>query len=250
MMPPTSIDGTDITGATIDGTDVTEITVDGQTVFTAGGEFGEVSLYEFENNANDTVGSNNGTFVNGAFSANAEYGSFAGDFNGTDAALQIEDDPSISGLSEITLSIWVNPNSLSSVNMIWSKGSDTSNDFSREWFWRIETDGTMILIFTSGNTTDFRLDSSGTIPTGTYTHLAATYDGSQMKLFINGLEDTSRSVSGSIQDDSGKSLIGAQTDGNGGSASSAIQFFDGLMDQARIFDRALTTSEISDLFNE
>jgi len=35
-MPPTSIDGTDITGATIDGTDVQEITVDGQTVFTAG----------------------------------------------------------------------------------------------------------------------------------------------------------------------------------------------------------------------
>jgi len=35
MIPPTSIDGTDITGATIDGTDVTEITVDGQTVFTA-----------------------------------------------------------------------------------------------------------------------------------------------------------------------------------------------------------------------
>jgi len=35
-MIPTSIDGTDITGATIDGTDVTEITVDGQTVFSAG----------------------------------------------------------------------------------------------------------------------------------------------------------------------------------------------------------------------
>jgi len=36
MIPPTSIDGTDITGATIDGTDVTEITVDGDTVFSAG----------------------------------------------------------------------------------------------------------------------------------------------------------------------------------------------------------------------
>jgi len=35
MSPPTSIGGTDITGATIDGTDVQEITVDGQTVFTA-----------------------------------------------------------------------------------------------------------------------------------------------------------------------------------------------------------------------
>jgi len=34
--PPTSIDGTDITGATIDGQDVEEITVDGQTVFSSG----------------------------------------------------------------------------------------------------------------------------------------------------------------------------------------------------------------------
>ena len=36
MIPPTSIDGTDITGANIDGTDVTEITVDGDVVFTSG----------------------------------------------------------------------------------------------------------------------------------------------------------------------------------------------------------------------
>jgi len=36
MIPPTSIDGTDITGATIDATDVQEITVDGDVVFTAG----------------------------------------------------------------------------------------------------------------------------------------------------------------------------------------------------------------------
>jgi len=34
--PPTSIDGSDITGSTIDGQEVQEITVDGQTVFTAG----------------------------------------------------------------------------------------------------------------------------------------------------------------------------------------------------------------------
>jgi len=50
MMPPTSIDGTDITGATIDGTDVQEITVDGQTVFGAdknvdGFETGNINNY-------------------------------------------------------------------------------------------------------------------------------------------------------------------------------------------------------------
>jgi len=35
-MPPTSIDGNDITGATIDGEEVQEITVDGQVAYTAG----------------------------------------------------------------------------------------------------------------------------------------------------------------------------------------------------------------------
>ena len=57
MIPPTSIDGTDITGATIDGTDVQEITVDGDVVFgaeTPAGKYllassrtsGEVFMYE------------------------------------------------------------------------------------------------------------------------------------------------------------------------------------------------------------
>lgn len=43
-MAPTSIDGTEITGATIDGQDVSEITVDGETVFTA------VFTEDFEDN--------------------------------------------------------------------------------------------------------------------------------------------------------------------------------------------------------
>lgn len=44
--PPTSIDGTDITGATIDGTEVQEITVDGETVFTAVPTFVDISKEE------------------------------------------------------------------------------------------------------------------------------------------------------------------------------------------------------------
>ena len=49
MIPPTSIDGTDITGATIDGTDVQEITVDGDVVFTAITGAFDLSNYTFDN---------------------------------------------------------------------------------------------------------------------------------------------------------------------------------------------------------
>jgi len=57
MMPPTSIDGTDITGATIDGTEVQEITVDGQTVFSAGPpiieDFEDGNLNEYSGDTGD-----------------------------------------------------------------------------------------------------------------------------------------------------------------------------------------------------
>jgi len=53
MIPPTSIDGTDITGATIDGTDVQEITVDGDVVFSAVPPIPDENIYlqdDFDDN--------------------------------------------------------------------------------------------------------------------------------------------------------------------------------------------------------
>jgi len=69
MIPPTSIDGTDITGATIDGQDVEEITVDGDTVFSAGIQ--PFASYPFDEGSggtiNDVIGNNdltgNGTWI-------------------------------------------------------------------------------------------------------------------------------------------------------------------------------------------
>jgi hypothetical protein len=58
-MIPTSIDGTDITGATIDGTDVTEITVDGQTVFTASQPWETADLVHDYDAANLSTGALN-----------------------------------------------------------------------------------------------------------------------------------------------------------------------------------------------
>jgi hypothetical protein len=46
--PPTSIDGTDITGATIDGQNVEEITIDGQTVFTAAADIPNNAVAQYD----------------------------------------------------------------------------------------------------------------------------------------------------------------------------------------------------------
>ena len=57
MIPPTSIDGTDITGATIDGTDVQEITVDGDVVFSAA-----TIIDDFESGNINNYGGDTGNF--------------------------------------------------------------------------------------------------------------------------------------------------------------------------------------------
>jgi len=75
-MIPTSIDGTDITGATIDGTDVQEITLDGDTVFTAGPPI----LHDFESNSLNISDPNWGSFTGGisVISSSQINGSFVG----------------------------------------------------------------------------------------------------------------------------------------------------------------------------
>ena len=55
MIPPTSIDGTDITGATIDGTDVQEITVDGDVVFSAAPPTPSGSVFRTQDDTSTSV---------------------------------------------------------------------------------------------------------------------------------------------------------------------------------------------------
>jgi len=72
MTPPTSIDGTDITGATVDGTEVTEITIDGETVFTAGPDTPIVDNFESGNLTSGGWSGNTGSYdVNSSFPVEA-----------------------------------------------------------------------------------------------------------------------------------------------------------------------------------
>jgi len=96
-MPPTSIDGTDITGATIDGTDVQEITVDGDTVFSATPpvpfQNDLIVRYDFsQENGNTPVSdlSGNGLdLINGSYSgvSRSINGVQAGEFDGSNDRL-------------------------------------------------------------------------------------------------------------------------------------------------------------------
>jgi hypothetical protein len=88
------------------------------------------------------------------------------------------------------------------------------------------------------------LDSAQPIPTSTWTHVAGTYNGSTLKVWINGVLSASRSVAGRTCSNNEPLAIGAK---NLPSKGLLEAFWDGQLDEVRIYNRALYASEIKNL---
>ena len=89
---------------------------------------------------------------------------------------------------------------------------------------------------TLGNGPSTYLDSGLSPNVGVWQHIAATYDGSTARFFLDGVEVASSPFTGLVGN-SNTWRIGAY-------GATPSGFFDGLIDNVRIYDRALVAAEI------
>jgi hypothetical protein len=82
--------------------------------------------------------------------------------------------------------------------------------------------------------------SPDTIDAGQWYHVAATNDGSTLKLYVNGQFKTSESSDG---------FTGVDDNADIGSVTSASLYYKGLIDDVRIYDRPLSEIEFQDIAN-
>ncbi len=82
--------------------------------------------------------------------------------------------------------------------------------------------------------------STSTYATGTWYHVACVYDGSALTIYVNGTADGSDPYTGAIRNVSANLLFGK----NGGASS----FLNGKIDEARVYNRALSPAEIQALY--
>jgi hypothetical protein len=131
-----------------------------------------------------------------------------------------------------TIEAWVNPNALTTDQAVVSTLSTIANEGSEL---HIGSDG--IPVFTVRNTSDWA-DTKGTVPVSanTWTHLAATFDGTTVKLYVNGYLSAS-STPGSYTKGSSEMHIGGR--------SSYGSFFNGVIDEVSVWNSALTESQIA-----
>jgi hypothetical protein len=79
---------------------------------------------------------------------------------------------------------------------------------------------------------------AGRIPVDRWSHVAATYDGRALRLYVDGREVSRRAVSGALQTPSTPLWIGGNRPYG--------EHFEGLIDEVRVYDRALTEAQIRD----
>jgi hypothetical protein len=89
------------------------------------------------------------------------------------------------------------------------------------------------------------LVTASSIPLHQYTHIAATYNGSEAKLYVNGVLDTFKTVGSSINNSSGNLFIGFNAD-----RFDVVAPFKGIIDEFRIWNIARTESEIQSTMNQ
>jgi hypothetical protein len=202
-----------------------------------------VSWWPGDGNADDIVGSNNGTLEGGATFAAGEVGQ-AFSFNSVDDFVRILGSTSLQPAT-ITLDAWVNPQVFfASYQKIISK------DFRGDGTWNPPYASYMLELlnmqpFAQININGTLVDcvSPEAVPIGSFTHIAATYDGTAIRVYQNGVLENTVSAAGTIS-------YGNLTDLAFGMRSPYApgEAFTGILDEADIYDRALSEAEIQAIY--
>jgi hypothetical protein len=158
--------------------------------------------------------------------------------DGSGDAATIPDSPTLRPANAITVECWVRPvNTNGWVVMAKQLGFDCcSNSYSIEI-----VGGEIHWILSTDETTQATAGATDALPRNAWSHLAGTWDGSTMRLFVNGQQVAERPLGGTIQYDSEAVNVGCDSDGPTGEPGCC--WFRGEIDEMRISGVALTPDQ-------
>ena len=171
------------------------------------------------------------------------------DFDGTDDYVKIFDHSSLRIARQISFSAWIKPDSFEESNP-YLKGiiSKYNNPSANGPLLRLG-DGTSgnraLAVFTvlkSG--VEYQAASRTTLIAGQWYHIAGTYDGAKVRIFVNGIQENSTSLTGLIDTSTDYFAIGNDYVSDGATSN---REFDGIIDDVRIYNRALSPGDIAGL---
>ncbi len=194
---------------------------------------GLVAAYSFDEGAGTTVfdasgNGNNGTIGGASWTSSGKHGN-ALVFDGVSTLVTINNSASLQLGAAMTLEAWVNPGTM---NNMWQDVIYKGND--NYYLEGVSANGSVPAV--GGTFASMSLYGTSALPVNTWTHLAATYDGTTLRLYVNGVQVASRAQTGAIATSTNPLQIGGD--------NIYDQFYQGSIDEVRVYNVALTAAQI------
>ncbi len=197
---------------------------------------GLIAAYGFSEGTGVSTADASGRGHTGSLSGAAwtSQGQFGGalSFNGTNARVSVADAPDLDFTTGMTIEAWVHPTALSGYRTVVLKERPKGLAYALY----AHDEAPRPAGYLNTGSADLSAIGSSALPLNAWSHLAMTYDGAALRLYVNGVQVGTRAVSGSILSTTGLLQIG----GN----SVWGEYFQGRIDEVRIYNRALAVGKI------
>ena len=201
------------------------------TITPAGGSPGLVAAYGFDEGTGPTTADlsgngNTGVIANATWTASGKFGS-ALVFNGSNALVTIAHAPELNLTTAMTLMAWVKPSVVTSAyrDVIWK-------DYFAYFLEATSDTGAPGVGAFINSTAHVWVPAPSALTVDAWAHLAATYDGQNVRLYVNGVQVGISAQTGTIGTTTTPLWIGG------------AQRFTGVIDEVRIYNVALTQAQI------
>lgn len=195
-----------------------------------------IGVYHMENTATSSTGSNNGTATAVAFGSSFGKLGQGVDFDSSSDVVSVTDAAAIQPTT-ITMSAWTRADSLSGFPIFFDRYNGFTADGYRMFF---GTNNLRVGIYQGA---EVGVNGTTALSTATYYHVAATYDASTLRLFLNGASEGTLSTSGNITYRTTTNL------GMGKRNTGSTSELNGQMDEVRLRSGAVSTDWITTEYN-
>ena len=191
--------------------------------------FDESSGNASDSSGNDTTLTNNSTT---SYSA-SKYGNGI-EPNGSADYFEAADNATLSITGDLTLSAWIEPDDTTGQQNIVGKWDGTNNSYM------LALTGDEIVMYID-SASNYQTTTSANLSSNTKYHVAGVYNSSNqtVSIYVNGILEASTAtgtIPASIGDDAGEFVVGAD--------DSPTNYFDGHIDEVRVYNRALDSSQV------
>jgi len=196
-----------------------------------------VAAYAFDEGSGTTVtdasgNGQNGTITGATWTSSGKYG-YALSFNGSNSRVSIADSDLLDLTTDMTIEAWVYPsvapNNWKTIIMKEAPG------FYVYAIYISPSRRPAAVIVANGQEHGF--EGPTALPLNSWSHLAMTYDGTTLRLHVNGSQAGSQTISAPTQTSTGALRIGGNTIWED-------EYFNGRIDDVRIYNSSLTAAEI------